>query len=145
MFDARNNESFNNLAKWHFDVINYCKNCDNDKFAIVLVGLKRKQRTNNFSVEQEQIENFLQQHEYIINYCEIDLDENNQNIKEPFQILFEHFLALNDARILSTSFFSSEKNLPQRPSFLHKNSIKTTVHFVPQNQEIEDKNCCNLI
>ena len=99
MFDAKNYESFSNLHKWHSDVLNYCKKQDK-KFAIVLVGLKRKTRTvNSFSVELDQIETFQQEHEYIINYCEIDLSDNieNINLKNPvYKDFFEKIKTENE-------------------------------------------------
>lgn len=153
MFDAKNYESFSNLHKWHSDVLNYCKKQDK-KFAIVLVGLKRKTRTvNSFSVELDQIETFQQEHEYIINYCEIDLSDNIENIKEPFQLLLEYFLTFNDSRILSTDYFESNKsdriilkndadNKMDRKSFSNNFSRKDSTKNEEQEQE---KSCCSLI
>ncbi len=162
MFDSKNHESFNSLSKWHSDVMSYCKKQD-DKFAIILVGLKRKKRnTNNFTVDLEQIEKFQQEHEFVIDYTEIDLEsEHIENVKEPFQLLLEHFVSLNDSKILPTNYFETNKsnndsntiNITQsniRKKSLARSSTPFNHDYNETGEEDNDlkennKSCCIII
>ena len=90
----------------------------------MLVSLKKKQQRQSTSslndnkdlTPQQFIEKFQQEHEYVIDHCEIDL-VGKTNLKEPFEILFEHFMSLNKSRLLPTAEFN----------FYRKESLKSTL------------------
>lgn len=124
-FDINSPESFDNLHQWHTDIFTYCKKPDKN-FAIVLVGLKRNNRTKNAAYSeytlQELIDKFQNEHSYIIDYCEVDL-ETNMNLKEPFELLLENFS--NSSRLLPTSYFEKQIVSSLRRSTLNiRNSSK---------------------
>ncbi len=144
MFDIFNHESFNNLNFWHSDVYNYCKNQGN-RFAIVLVGIKNKYKytTGNYStdqtpIDQNLIDQFVEEKDLIIGYCEVDVhNEENNNLKVPFEILLEYFLSLSQLRPISTNPFSRESH-----DIIEK---LTDDDAIKQNFKKNEKECCTLI
>jgi hypothetical protein len=111
MFDLLNEESFYNLGKWYTDIMSYCKSQDNS-FAIILVGIKNIKNkpdpndsgvySSTFtSIEPSLIEKFKLECSNINGYCEIDFD-NHRSLKEPFKLLLEHFVFLNESRSRSS-------------------------------------------
>ena len=133
-----------NLSKWHSDIVNYCKKQD-DRFAIVLVGLKNKPNDKNgynsqLPVKLGLIEQFQQEKPYIIGYSEVDI--NNQiNLKEPFELLLDHFITQSQIRSLSPSYF------PIQDRVNSPNPAKTLTNDEKYDDlvEEEDKKCCIIV
>ena len=138
--------------------MNYCKKQDN-KFAIVLMSLKRKKDATN-CVEQHLIDAFLGEHTFIIDYCQIDLckaDEDECNLKEPFEIILDYFLSLDESRIISTAYFDSNSVGAPRNNSLSSNESLINLKSSPykelkfrdlDNEEemdetMNNKKCCN--
>lgn len=93
-FDLNNEESFQNLKKWYEDALNYCESQDT-RFAVLLIGIKKKRDPEAYvsssTIDNHLIEAFVQEHTpTVIDYCQVDL-ANEINLKEPFNILLDHF------------------------------------------------------
>ena len=151
MFDVYNHESFNNLSTWHADVFNYCKNQDN-RFAIVLVGIKNKLKMNSNTytsstpIEHSLIQQFIEEKSLIIGYCEVDMQNGENNLKEPFQILFDHFLSFAQSRPSSVSYFSVEfqdYKMTADNSIVQPGSKKSNGNTNTKNGV--DKECCTIV
>jgi GTPase SAR1 family protein len=152
LFDLYNEISFFNLSKWHSDALNYCRQ-QTDQFAIVLVGIKRKsggQQSNQSAerIEQTIVEEFQQQHQFIIGYSEIDLNNEKSNLKEPFETLLDHF---EEKRFLSTKFFNADKAVitgqNQKSDFTRKTSAFAEIidDYDDDSQSIEKARKCRCI
>ena len=102
--------------------MNYCKKQDN-KFAIVLMSIKRKNGAN--AVSQHLIDSFLHENTFIINYCQIDLNSEECDFKEPFEIIFNYFLSLEESRLLPTNYIDSNDLNKRNDSFSSNDSLIT--------------------
>lgn len=167
-FNLYNEESFNNLNKWHSDTINYCKNQDNN-FAIVLVGLKSNPNNSNRieknRINLELVEKFQQEKKFIIGYCEIDLaqkeldnssnnsnNSNNTNLKEPFELLLEHYaeskFVSNNINLNLSLKNSMENPVYENRTIISSKNLKNTQmqHNLKSTQANErEKICCVIL
>ena len=144
MFDVFNNESFENLNIWYSDVYNYCMN-QGTRFAIILVGIKNiyKQNSNkytaNIPVNLNSIKKFVEEKDFIIDYCEVNISDNFDeisNLKEPFEILLHHFSNISQTRPVSTNPFSKESlDSIEKLQNNHKNKKSIKI----------EKECCAII
>ena len=144
MFDVFNNESFENLNIWYSDVYNYCMN-QGTRFAIILVGIKNiyKQNSNkytaNIPVNLNSIKKFVEEKDFIIDYCEVNISDNFaeiSNLKEPFEILLHHFSNISQTRPVSTNPFSKESlDSIEKLQNNHKNKKSIKI----------EKECCAII
>ncbi len=102
--------------------MSYCKSQDNS-FAIVLVGIKNNKNkpdpndsgvysSTSCSIEPSLIEKFKLECSNINGYCEIDFD-SSRDLKEPFKLLLDHFIFLNESRSRSSpAAFSRRSTTP---------------------------------
>jgi hypothetical protein len=165
MFDVQHEESFFNLSKWHTDVLSYCKS-QTDKFAIVLVGIKnnhmnKNSLTSSFTVKRdsakvsaELIEQFQVEKEFVIGYCEVDLDDET-NLNEPFAMLFEHMNRVSESRALSPNNFNeyfvhNHTNYNNNTNYSYVGNGKIKLENIDDDDDQvknkkKSKKCCNIL
>lgn len=138
MFDLYNQESFDHLQNWYRDIETYSS--QRKHVAVVLVGLVGKHSTDSSSnkVNSYFIDAFKEEHDEILGYIEINLNDDSCNLKEPFEILID-FLArqpLNGRQSII--------NLNGRYSSMNRYNLSNEVIDEESTELINEKSCCTL-
>jgi hypothetical protein len=136
MFDLYNQESFDHLLNWCRDIENYSS--QRRQVAIVLVGLISKHINSSNKVNSYLIDAFKEEHDEIIGYIEINLNDDSCNLKEPFEILIDYLAKrpLNGRQ--------SILSLNGRYSAMNRYNLSNEIIDEESNELINEKNCCKL-
>lgn len=142
--------------------MNYCKYGET-KFGIVLVGIRMRQQQNesgtklvakhhkNNKIDSTLIEKFQFENKHIIGYCEIDFNDEDRNLKEPFEILLDH---LTDNKVIYDFDFNKSRISPEftiQPNSYSHNGVQ--IGFNKSNPNKSDTaendpntiNCCTIL
>lgn len=147
VFDMSNEESFFNLSKWYTDIQSYC-NTEDSNFAVVLIGMRNKLNAFNVNrnwVDGEMILKFKEENSLIIGFSEVDLNDN-KNLMEPLEILFNHFIKQSKLRRSSQAILN-DRAPGKYPITKNVNGSKIQDISTQkrQNKKINKNECCNLI